>query len=103
MQPRLKPNAVVNWPIPGQFIGQLRPAMVVVNSPPFRGLLITCRPQSANDNLSTPSKSITWCPSLHRHALPHFAEPLGAAKQSRCLRPPLNPTMPKGGANGLAG
>lgn len=103
MQPRLKPSAVVNWPIPGQFIGQLRPAVVVVNGPPFRGLLITCRPQSANDDFSTRTASTTWWPTLHRHALPHSAEPLGPAKRSRCPAPRLNPTMPKGGANGLAG
>jgi hypothetical protein len=46
MQLRLKslPNAVVNWSIPGQLIDQIPAAVVVVNGPPLRGPLITCRP-----------------------------------------------------------
>lgn len=46
MQPILKSpvSPVVNWSILGRLIGQLPAAVVVVNGPPFRGPLITCRP-----------------------------------------------------------
>jgi hypothetical protein len=46
MQPSLmrQHSPVVNWSIPGQLIDQFPAAVVVVNGPPLRGPLITCRP-----------------------------------------------------------
>jgi hypothetical protein len=41
--PKRQRSAVVNWSIPGQSIDQFPAAVVVVNWPPFRGPLITCR------------------------------------------------------------
>ena len=42
--PRTQPSAVVNWSIRGQLIDQFHTAVVVVNGPPLKGPLITCRP-----------------------------------------------------------
>jgi hypothetical protein len=41
--PQSRPRPSVNWSILGQLIDQLPAAVVVVNGPPFRGPLITCR------------------------------------------------------------
>jgi hypothetical protein len=47
MQPRVKSSAslATNWLMTGQLIDQFPAAVVVVNGPPFRGPLITCRPR----------------------------------------------------------
>jgi hypothetical protein len=56
--PRTKPSAVVNWSISDQLIDQFHTAVVVVNGPPIKGPLITCRPRQ-----------------------PHWPQPLSTANQ----------------------
>jgi hypothetical protein len=56
--PKRQPNMVVNWSIPGQLIDQFPAAVVVINGPPLRGPLITCRhrhlhwPHTPADNIA---------------------------------------------------
>jgi hypothetical protein len=76
-----QPSPVVNWSIPGQFIDQLPAAVVVVNSPPFRGLLITCRPHCLHWPRHVPTKIARWPAAVVGYAVLVPAERIARQKR----------------------
>lgn len=76
------PEAVVNWSIHGQLIDQFPAAVVVVNRPPFRGLLITCRPDRPNWTRPLPSPS-SFPPAALGYAVAEPVESITRQKRHR--------------------
>jgi hypothetical protein len=99
--PKSLPSPVVNWSIPGQLIGQLPAAVVVVNCPPFRGALTACRPHHLHWPQSLPTDIASSHAAAPRYAVVERAELITRQKRHR-----LTTAKPRvasvGGANVLS-
>ncbi len=103
MQPRLKSptSPVVNWSILGQLMVQSPAAVVVVNGPPFRGPLITCRPHSLHWPRSLPTAFVGCPAAVVGYAVVVLAERITRQKRHRSTTAEPDALSP-GGTNVLS-
>lgn len=81
--PRTRPSTVVNRPFPGRLIDQFPTAVVVVNGPPFRGPLITCRAHLPKWPLRLPPAIRRSPDALVGYAVAERAESITRQKRHR--------------------
>jgi hypothetical protein len=81
--PRTQPSAVVNWSIRGQFIDQFHTAVVVVNGPPLKGPLITCRSRRPHWPQPLPTSNQRSPAAVVSYALATLAKSITRQKRHR--------------------
>ena len=79
----LSPSPLANWSIAGQWIDQLPTAVVVVNGPPFRGPLTTCRPRNHQSCHSLPDAIARWHAAILGYAVLVATERVARQKRHR--------------------
>jgi hypothetical protein len=83
------PSPMVDWSIAGQWIDQLPAAVVVVNGPPFRGPLTTCRPRNHQSRHSLPEAIARWHAAILGYAVLMAIERVARQKRHRLAKAEL--------------